>query len=92
MECFYENKYQRIQEEKLHKVSRKVNLKKRFKVLQKYNFTCQYCGRKAPEVILEIDHKIPFSKGGKSDEDNLIVSCRDCNLGKSDLLLKHKHL
>ena len=36
----------------------------RFKVLNRDNFTCQYCGRKPPKVKLHIDHINPKSKGG----------------------------
>ena len=56
----------------------------RFEVLKRDEFTCQYCGREAPDVILEIDHIIPVSKGGDNSVMNLITSCRDCNRGKSD--------
>ena len=56
----------------------------RVKILHRDNFTCQYCGRKAPDVILHIDHKLPVSKGGTNDEDNLWVLCEECNLGKSN--------
>lgn len=62
--------------------------RKRFKILSKFNFTCQYCGRKAPEVILHVDHIHPKSKGGNNNEENLTVACRDCNLGKFDVLLQ----
>ena len=62
----------------------------RFKILQRDNFTCQYCGRKAPEVILEIDHKIPRSKGGLNRPDNLVVACSECNGGKGNTLLDEK--
>jgi hypothetical protein len=58
--------------------------KTRFLVLERDNFTCQYCGRKAPEVILEIDHIIPKNYNGTDDIDNLITACRDCNYGKFD--------
>ena len=61
--------------------------KLRFELLKDANFTCQYCGRKAPNVILHIDHKIPKSKGGKNEKNNYIVACMDCNLGKHDILL-----
>ena len=54
----------------------------RFEVFKRDSFTCQYCGRSAPEVILQVDHIEPVSKGGKNDILNLITSCRDCNLGK----------
>lgn len=59
----------------------------RFAVLKRDNFTCQSCGRKAPFVVLEIDHKIPKSKGGNWELKNLITSCFECNRGKSDTLL-----
>jgi 5-methylcytosine-specific restriction endonuclease McrA len=65
-------------------------LKLRFLVLERDNFTCQYCGRtpsKDRSVILEIDHIIPKSKGGTDDIDNLITSCKECNLGKGDIIL-----
>lgn len=61
------------------------NLRQRFKILKRDNFTCQYCGRKPPEVILHIDHKKPRSKGGNNNETNLITACSLCNLGKSNL-------
>ena len=62
-------------------------IKIRFLILKRDNFTCQYCGRKAPEVILEIDHIIPKSKGGLKNLNNLKTACRDCNLGKKDITL-----
>jgi hypothetical protein len=62
-------------------------LRLRFFILKRDNFTCQYCGRKSPETILEIDHVFPQSRGGDNDPANLITSCRDCNLGKGDVVL-----
>ncbi len=56
----------------------------RFEVFKRDSFTCQYCGRPAPEVILEADHIRPVSKGGVNDMMNLVTSCRDCNAGKSN--------
>ena len=64
---------------------RKVISKKlRFDVFKRDGFTCQYCGRTPPEVILEIDHIIPVSKKGTNDINNLITACFDCNRGKKD--------
>ncbi len=60
----------------------------RWKVLVRDNFTCQYCGGKAPEVRLEVDHFVPRSKNGGDTMDNLITSCWECNRGKRDSLLK----
>lgn len=56
----------------------------RFEVFKRDKFTCQYCGESAPNVILEIDHITPVSKGGNNEIMNLITSCRDCNRGKTD--------
>lgn len=56
--------------------------KLRFEVFKRDSFKCQYCGRSAPEVILEVDHIIPVAEGGKDEMLNLITSCRDCNRGK----------
>ena len=70
-----------------------VSKKLRFEVFKRDNFTCQYCGNKAPDVILEVDHITPVSKGGKNNILNLITSCRDCNRGKSkNLLTDHQVL
>ena len=54
----------------------------RFEVFKRDHFTCQYCGRKAPEAILEVDHIVPVAEGGTNDILNLVTSCRDCNRGK----------
>ena len=56
----------------------------RFEVFKRDKFTCQYCGRSAPDVILEIDHITPVSKGGGNEIMNLVTSCRDCNRGKTN--------
>jgi len=55
----------------------------RFAVLKRDNFTCRYCGRSAPDVVLEVDHIISRAQGGSDDPSNLITSCLDCNAGKS---------
>lgn len=65
-------------------------LKLRFQILQRDNFRCQYCGRSPqtdPSVMLQIDHVHPQSQGGEFSERNLLTSCRECNLGKSDIIL-----
>lgn len=59
------------------------------------DFTCQNCGLRPraqnkhgldiPDLsLLAIDHIIPFSKGGKTELDNLQVLCRKCNGQKRD--------
>lgn len=64
-------------------MTRKTITKKlRFEVFKRDSFTCQYCGRMAPDVILEVDHINPVAKGGDNEILNLVTSCRDCNRGK----------
>lgn len=59
----------------------------RFEVFKRDHFKCQYCGRSAPDIILEPDHIIPVAEGGGNDLMNLITSCFDCNRGKGARLL-----
>lgn len=59
-----------------------VSKRDRFEVFKRDKFTCQYCGRAAPDVMLHVDHIHPQSKGGTDDLLNLVTSCKDCNLGK----------
>ena len=61
----------------------------RFEVFKRDGFTCQYCGRKSPDVILEVDHINPVKNGGKNNILNLITSCKDCNRGKGAKLLSN---
>lgn len=70
--------------------TRSIPLSIRLKVMERDNFRCVLCGRCPATdvgVKLHLDHIIPFSKGGKSTEENLQTLCQDCNLGKSDRIL-----
>lgn len=64
-----------------------ISNKLRFKILSKHNYTCQYCGRKSPEVKLAVDHIKPVARGGDDKEENLTLACEECNLGKSESML-----
>jgi hypothetical protein len=61
-----------------------VSKRVRFEVFKRDAFTCRYCGRKPPEVMLHCDHVIPVAADGPDDPANLVTSCVACNLGKSD--------
>lgn len=65
-----------------------ISKKIRFEVFKRDNFTCQYCGKMAPDVVLEIDHINPIANGGDNNILNLITSCHDCNRGKGKRTLK----
>jgi len=56
----------------------------RHKILKRDRFTCQACGARSPDVELEVDHKLPVSRGGTDEESNLTTLCKDCNRGKRD--------
>ena len=64
-----------------------VSKKIRFEVFKRDKFICQYCGRSAPDVVLNVDHIKPVAEDGTNDILNLITSCFDCNSGKRDKLL-----
>ena len=63
-------------------VRKSISKKIRFEVFKRDKFTCQYCGKSAPEVILEVDHIQPISKDGDDEITNYITACWDCNRGK----------
>lgn len=62
-----------------------VTKRVRFEVLRRDNHTCQYCGAKAPDVELQIDHVMPKALGGDDKPGNLIAACRPCNSGKTSI-------
>lgn len=54
-------------------------------------YTCCTCGNSIsaePNLLLEIDHIIPVSKGGYTEESNLQTLCWKCNRAKSDKILQ----
>jgi hypothetical protein len=59
-----------------------ISKKVRFEVFKRDSFTCQYCGAKAPDVVLQVDHIQPVAEDGLSDILNLVTACFDCNSGK----------
>lgn len=64
-----------------------VSTRTRFEVFKRDKFTCQYCGQKAPDVILHVDHIVAKNNGGSDGILNLATSCDGCNFGKSDIPL-----
>lgn len=62
-----------------------VTKRTRFEVLRRDNHTCQYCGAKAPDVTLHIDHVMPVALGGDDKPGNLVTACKECNSGKASI-------
>ena len=67
---------------------RLFDIKIKERVWKKQGRKCNYsskCGM--TELALadaHADHKKPWSKGGKTEEKNCQILCRDCNLSKSN--------
>jgi HNH endonuclease len=61
---------------------REISPRDRWKVLARDSFTCAYCGRKPPDVVLHVDHKVSIKDGGTNELENLVTSCDECNSGK----------
>jgi hypothetical protein len=70
---------------------RDVNWRLRARVLIRDACLCQMCGAspaKNPDVVLHVDHIMPWTKGGETVEDNLQTLCSVCNIGKSNLIVE----
>lgn len=61
---------------------RPISLSLRFSVFERDRYTCQYCGRQSPDVVLHVDHAMPVALGGDNRIDNLLTACSECNIGK----------
>lgn len=60
-------------------------------IKERDGFTCKQCGasvEKEPNLLLEIDHIVPVSKGGLTTEDNLQTLCWRCNRHKGNKILQ----
>ncbi len=80
-ETFFDIKFQRMYQtnsKKWKKISQQV--------FERDSYTCKYCGKVGG--TLEVDHVIPFSKGGSDELDNLVCACKKCNRQKKDKTLE----
>ena len=66
---------------------RTIPLSVRWRILKRDHHRCAACGRSPathPGLSLEIDHIIPFSRGGGDEEANLRTLCSACNNGRKN--------
>ena len=66
----------------LRNISRTIPRVTQFRVLKRENQICSKCGSSVIDKDIEFDHIIPWSKGGSSDEHNVMLLCRNCNRKK----------
>lgn len=48
---------------------------------------CWYCQDYLPVVRQNVEHKLPRSKGGKNNKNNLVLACSNCNRKKGSRVL-----
>ena len=69
------------------RIGRNISERMRFRILLRDGFSCQSCGASPLQdrgVELHVDHILPWSKGGETEESNLQTKCLRCNLGKGN--------
>ncbi|MCB1172631.1 MAG: HNH endonuclease [Leptospiraceae bacterium] len=49
------------------------------------NGVCRYCQKIFKPSELTMDHCLPLAMGGRSEKQNLIPACKECNTRKKDL-------
>lgn len=73
------------------RTKRSITWRMRFLVMKRDGFKCKLCGSSPandPTIILEVDHIIPWAKGGETLIENLQTLCSKCNGGKSDIIVE----
>tara|TARA_R100001530_G_C4286083_1_gene146836 strand:- start:60 stop:944 length:885 start_codon:yes stop_codon:yes gene_type:complete len=70
-----------------------ISPKLRFEVFKRDNHKCQYCGATPRDegVVLEVDHIVPVYESGDNSFENLITSCKQCNIGKGKRKITDKN-
>jgi 5-methylcytosine-specific restriction endonuclease McrA len=64
---------------------RKIASTKRLALLAEQGHRCAYCLARLPPAAATVDHILPIALGGGSEDENLVVTCHDCNQAKGDL-------
>ncbi len=60
----------------------------RFNVFLRDHFACQYCGGAPGASELTFDHVTPKCLGGRTNWENVVAACSNCNLMKGNQLPK----
>jgi hypothetical protein len=77
---------------------RYATYKQRKIILERDGFRCRYCGNEVTDATANMDHVVPYHKGGPTRVENLVTCCHACNkkkggsLAVSNRLLKARNL
>ncbi len=53
-------------------------------ILLRDRYRCQYCGEQFASQDLTFDHVVPRASGGRTEWNNILTACVDCNMRKQD--------
>lgn len=56
----------------------------RQRVLVRDGGKCAYCGAHVDNDTANLDHVLPWKLGGRTNEANLVLACRECNKAKGN--------
>ena len=65
----------------------KISNRRRKRIYKRDGGICRYCTKKIDISECHMDHVIPWSKMGLSNDKNMVTSCATCNLKKGDKLV-----
>jgi hypothetical protein len=71
----------------MRRIGRNIHRAVMLRVARRDNNQCQICGKLLRDTEIEFDHIIPLAKGGSSEENNIQVTCFDCNRDKLDKVM-----
>lgn len=77
---YYHAHWFEFAERNFRKVNRVLSAELVRQVMEDDDFTCSYCDQRGGK--LTIDHKLPISRGGSDNRDNLCTACHACNCRK----------
>jgi 5-methylcytosine-specific restriction endonuclease McrA len=77
---------ERLEYNENYEATRKRAYRLKKNIIARDGEQCRYCGTCVGPF--HIDHVVPQSRGGESNQDNLVVSCINCNLKKGNKTLE----
>lgn len=54
----------------------------RVNIYARDDYRCQYCGERGKMSELTYDHVLPRARGGRTDWENIVTACAECNAMK----------